>query len=241
MSIPKIIHYCWFGGNELPATAQKCIGSWKKHCPDYEIKEWNESNFDISCNTYVKQAYEAKKYAFVSDYVRLFVLYNYGGVYMDTDVEVLKPLDKFLENEAFSGFETPKSVPTGIMACVQQHAFFKLLLSYYDGRPFIKNDGLYDLTTNVTTITEYCVQSGLNLNNTLQTVNGVTFYPQSYFCPKDYNTGKVCITPDTYTIHHFSGSWISRSEKLKSSLTRMLGPNLTKIVVSAKKKIKINR
>ena len=127
--IPKIIHYCWFGGNELPEMAKRCINSWKQVLPEYKIIRWDESNFDI-CNTYVKEAYENKKYAFVTDYVRLYTMYTYGGIYMDTDVEVLKPLDKFLVNKAFSGFENYMNIPTGIMACEKGYPDFKELLSY---------------------------------------------------------------------------------------------------------------
>ncbi|MBU3159856.1 glycosyl transferase [Clostridium frigoris] len=238
MSIPKIIHYCWFGRNSLPPLAKECIDSWKKYCPDYEIIEWNEDNFDINSNKYVKQAYKAKKYAFVTDYVRLYVLYAYGGIYMDTDVEVLKSLDKFLKNEAFSGFETIQTVPTGIMACVKKFPFFNELLSYYDSRDFMKKDGSYDLTTNVTIITDYCIQNGLKLNNTLQTVKGFAFYPKNYFCPKDHLSGNIHLTSETYTIHHFAGSWISRKDKMKAKTIRLLGPNITHVIVDFKKIIK---
>ncbi|MGE7614591.1 glycosyltransferase family 32 protein [Paenibacillus sp. NPDC101420] len=236
--IPKKIHYCWFGGNPLPLLAIKCIESWRKHCPDYEIIEWNETNFDIDSNEYVKQAYEAKKYAFVSDYVRLSALYHCGGIYMDTDVEVIKPLDEFLEDEAFSGFETPATVSTAIMGCKQHDPFFEILLSYYNGRKFIKSDGSYDLTTNVTVITSYCVQNGLKLNNTHQTKNGFTMYPQKYFCPKDHVSGSIELRTETYTIHHFAGSWVSSSAKRKKKLYKLFGKRMTNIIVSIKKNIR---
>ena len=122
--IPKTIHYIWFGGNPLPEDAKRCIDTWKKYCPDYEIKEWNESNFDVAQNDYIKEAYEAKKWAFVSDYARLKVLVEYGGIYMDTDVEVLKPLDRFLSERAFSGFEDADAIPAGIMACEKGFELF---------------------------------------------------------------------------------------------------------------------
>ena len=146
--IPKIIHYCWFGGNPLPKSAEKCIKSWKKYCPDYEIIEWNESNFDINSNQYVREAYENKKYAFVTDYVRLYAMYNYGGIYMDTDVEVLKPLDCFLDNHAFSGFESSGYIPTGLMASEKEFPLFRELLKYYGNRAFVNPDGSFDTTTN---------------------------------------------------------------------------------------------
>lgn len=235
--IPKVIHYCWFGRNPLPPLAKKCIESWKKYCPDYEIKEWNESNFDINCNQYVKEAYEAKKYAFVSDYARLYALYTEGGIYMDTDVEVIKSIDEFLKYESFSGFETLDTVPTGIMGAKRQHPFFATLLEYYIDKTFIKKDGSYDMTTNVETITEYCLKNGLKTNNTLQTVNGFTLYPKEYFCPKDHRTGKICIDKNTYTIHHFAGSWMTKKSKFKNLIIRILGPNMTSKVVICKKKI----
>lgn len=211
--IPKKIHYCWFGGNPLPKMAQECIASWKKHCPDYEIIEWNESNFDINCCDYVREAYEAKKWAFVSDVARLYVLVNHGGIYMDTDVEVIKSLDDILLYEAVSGFESNNRVPTGLMACVKGQSFFYELLHDYDNAHFRKEDGSFDLTTNVIRITNTFLKYNLKLNNTLQTINGVTLFPYDYFCPKDFETGIVTTTKNTYVIHHFDGSWLSEENK----------------------------
>lgn len=216
--IPKKIHYCWFGGNPLPELAQKCIASWKKYCPDYEIIEWNESNFDINCCAYVKEAYEAKKWAFVSDVARLFALVNYGGIYMDTDVEVLRPLDDFLGYEAVSGFETKDRIQTGLMACLEGQPLFEELLHDYDNAHFLRKDGFYDTTTNVTRITDMCLKYGLRLDNTLQTVNGFTLFPDDYFCPKDYETKITTITENTYTIHHFDASWFSEEDKYVTKL-----------------------
>lgn len=235
MSIPKVIHYCWFGKGELPNLAKKCIESWKEYCPEYEIIQWDESNFDINSNRYVKEAYEAKKYAFVSDYVRLYVLYNYGGIYMDTDVEVLKPLDYFLDNKAFSGFETKETLTTSIIGSIRKNEFFKLLLSYYDDKRFIADNGKYDMTTNVEIITKYCLKYGLKTNNEIQSINGFVLYPIEYFSPKDYNTGKIKLTKNTYTIHHFSASWINKSDKFKQKIIRIIGPNITNWIVKIKK------
>lgn len=211
--IPKIIHYIWFGGNPLPEDAVKCINSWKKYCPDYEIKEWNESNFDINACEYIKEAYSAKKWAFVSDYARLYVLVKFGGIYMDTDVEVVKPLDEFLTLRAFSGFETEKTVPTGMMACEKDHPFFDRLLHEYDGIHFTDKNGNHDLTTNVTRITKACLAAGLILNNQKQEVEGFTLYPNDYFCPLSHTDGKLYKTNNTYTIHWFAGSWKSEAEQ----------------------------
>ena len=211
--IPKIIHYCWFGGNPLPKLAQKCIASWKKYCPDYEIIEWNESNFDINYNDYTREAYEAKKWAFVSDVARLYALVNYGGIYMDTDVEVIKPLDDLLQYEAVSGFETETMMPTGLMACQKGHPMFQEFLRHYDGEHFVKTDGSLDTTTNVTRITSICLKYRLQQNNTLQTVNGFTLLPKDYLCPKDNKTGIIHVTKNTFVIHHFDGSWLSEEDR----------------------------
>ena len=216
--IPKIIHYCWFGGNPLPELAQKCIESWKKFCPDYEIIEWNESNFDIAANTYAKEAYEAKKWAFVSDVARLHALVTVGGIYMDTDVEVLKPLDEFLSLEAFSGFESETAIPTGIMAAEKGQPLFTELLHDYDNAHFLREDGTPDCTTNVVRITDLCLKYGLELNNQKQTVCGFTLFPYDYFCPKDFVTKELRITENTATIHHFDGSWLTAEEKLMAEL-----------------------
>lgn len=219
--IPKIIHCCWFGRNPKPELALHCINSWKKFCPDYEIVEWNEDNFDIqTAPLYVQQAYEEKKWAFVTDYVRLYVLYNQGGIYMDTDVEVLKPLDRFLKHKGFSGFENSTAIPTGIMASVKEHPLIGLWMKEYDSKSFYNEDGTLNTTTNVTYISDYMKQSGMLLNNTLQTVNDFTFYPNDYFCPKNYMTRKVEFTNNTYTIHHFDGSWHTKQEKKKMNEIR---------------------
>lgn len=211
--IPKIIHYIWFGGSPLPKEAQDCIDSWKKYCPDFQIIRWDESNFDISCNEYVKEAYEAKKWAFVSDYVRLWVLVTFGGIYMDTDVEVIKPLGPFLSHRAFSGFESPDAIATGIMACEKDFPLFVCLLEDYNNRHFLNDDGTYDLRTNVVTITKHCIDKGLVLNNTFQEIDGFALYPNDWFCPKSHETGEIYLTSNSSTIHHFNGSWLDPTEK----------------------------
>lgn len=211
--IPKIIHYCWFGGNPLPELAQKCIASWKKYCPDFEIIEWNESNFNIyECN-YSKEAYEEKKWAFVTDYVRLKVLYEFGGIYMDTDVEVIKPLDSLLNYQAVSGFESETSIPTGLIASEKANNMIGEFLAEYTDIHFRKPDGKLDLTTNVFRITKTCYKYGLIPNNCLQVVNDFTFLPKDYLCPKNSKTGETVITENTITIHHFDGSWLSDEER----------------------------
>lgn len=213
MSIPKIIHYCWFGGKEKPELAVKCLKSWRKHCPDYEIKEWNEHTFNLAdVPPYVKEALEEKRWAFVSDYVRLRVLVEEGGVYMDTDVEVLRSLDPFLHHTAFAGFEAETRVQTGLLACEPGFPLFREFLSYYDTASFRLPDGSLNTTTNVTVLTNLCRERGLRFDDTLQTVAGLTVYPRTYFCPVDYSTMKLKKTRKTRVVHWFSGSWHTEQE-----------------------------
>ena len=219
--IPKIIHYCWFGGNELPELAIKCLNSWKKHCKGYKIIEWNENNFDISkAPLYVRQAYEAKKWAFVSDYVRLWALVNHGGVYMDTDVQVVKPLDKFLVCNAFSGFEDDIHISTGIMGCEKDFPLFVEFLDYYNDALFLNSDGSFNTVTNVIIMTKICSGIGLEQNNKFQVIDGFALYPKDYFCPIDYSTGLLNKTNNTVTIHWFSGSWLDESQKKEEEKRR---------------------
>ncbi len=225
--IPKVIHYCWFGGNPLPEEAVKCVNSWKKYCPDYVIKEWNENNFDIDCCRYVREAYDAKKWAFITDYVRLYAMVNEGGIYMDTDVEVVKSLDVFLRHQAFSGFQTVDSIPTGIMACEKGYGPFTELLAEYDRREFITDNGELNVTPNTVYITNLFLKYGLQLNNSFQIVCGFALYPFDYFCAKSYHTGIVHTTENTYTIHHFAGSWLTdeskRRKEFRGKMTEKYG------------------
>lgn len=239
--IPKVIHYCWFGRSQMPKLALKCIESWKKYCPDYEIKEWNEDNFDLDMYPYVREAYDARKFAFVTDVVRLYALYHEGGIYMDTDVEVIKPLDSLLQYEAVSGFESPTQIPTGLMASRDGHPLFKELLDEYNGIHFHRPDGTLDTTTNVTRISNTCLKYGLRLDNTLQTVCGFTLLPKDYLCPKSYKTGELELTANTLCIHHFSGSWVqnNKAKRVKRMiLFGILGKNLTEKGVEIKQKMK---
>jgi len=212
--IPKTIHYCWFGHNPKPQLVVNCMKSWKKYCSDYQLVEWNEESFDIAnAPVYVQQAYDAKKWAFVTDYVRLYALYSFGGVYMDTDVEVIKKLDDFLQLKGFSGFEDTQNVPTGIMAAEKGMPLIKNWLEEYDTKQFLLPDGTLNTETNVITITRNMKDRGLQLDNTLQIISDFSFFPKEFFCPKSYSDGKIYKTKNTHTIHHFAGSWLSEEER----------------------------
>lgn len=240
--IPKIIHYCWFGRNPIPDEFKHYMDSWKKYCPDYRVMEWNEDNFDLSSNAFVREAYENRKWAFVTDYVRLYVLYHYGGVYMDTDVELMRPLDGFLEEHAFSGFEKENAVPTGIMAGEKGLPVIGELLAPYENRHFILPDGSMDLHTNVEDITDYFVKAGLVLNGRKQTVRGFTFYPTEYFCPLNNRTFELNRTDHTYAIHHFAGSWIEdKSKQRNRKIKKLLGPRLTAAIVRVRELLGLSK
>lgn len=227
--IPRIVHYCWFGRGVKPSKMVKCMRSWEKHLAGYQFMEWNEDSFDLTSNRYVKEAYEAKKYAFVSDYVRLYALYKHGGIYLDTDVEVVKSLDPFLKHEAFSGFEDEKFLQSGTMGAAKQHHWIKELLDDYDSRSFLRPDDSYDLTTNTAVITAICKNHGLVLNGSHQVLqNGVVFYPRDYFSPYDYINGGIFRTENSHTIHHFAKSWLPAHVRIRGEVkrlvSRVLGP-----------------
>lgn len=231
--IPKILHYCWFGRGQKTTLALKCLESWKKYLPEYEFKEWNEDNFDITQNLYVREAYEKRKYAFVTDFVRLYALYHEGGVYVDMDVEVIGSFDQFLHHHAFSGFETDGYVPTGMMAAEKGSVWAKELLDQYEVRKFVKEDGSLDLLANTKAITAYMLEKGLVLNNKYQDFPGLcTMYPSDYFCPKDHRTGKIKCTKNTVCIHHFAGSGTEHGlfndlrHNLKCFLIKLFGERL---------------
>jgi hypothetical protein len=213
--IPKIIHYCWFSGDPLPPLEVKCINSWKKHCPDYEIKEWNKSNFDINYNAFTKEACEAKKYGFASDVLRYWATLEYGGFYLDADFELIKPIDEFTSHSAVMGFEFIDGIASSLMGCHAGHGFIREMLNEYDKRNLIYPDGTLNLTTSVKILTNKLLQHGLETNNELQTVADVTIYPKEYFHPRDFNTGKLRITSRTHAIHHYVGAWLNDEQKKK--------------------------
>lgn len=238
--IPKIIHYCWFGGKEMPELAVKCIESWKKYLPDYELRLWNEETFDLDMYPYAREAYENRKFAFVTDVVRLWALEKYGGVYMDTDVEILRPLDDLLHLPAFTGYEASLSnAPvTGLMASAPHGVWVTEQLAYYDGKHFAKEDGSLDMTTNTVIISTIMQQNGFVINGQYGVYkNDMHVFPVDYFCPLTSTRVLKC-TNNTYCIHHFAGSW---QEKTQSQIIKdwirdhILGPKLTDKIVQVKR------
>lgn len=212
--IPKVIHYCWFGGKELTEMAKKCILSWKKYCPDYEIKEWNESNFDPNICNYTKEAYQNGKWAFVSDYARFKILYDNGGIYFDTDVEIIASIDGIIQRGGFMGMEGKKcKVASGLgMAAQKGNLFLKAMLDDYEKRHFEVAPGILDQTSVVEIETQLLQKKGYKLVPEEQTIDGIVIYPSDYFAPIDYGTGKMVITKNTRTIHHYSESWKTKKE-----------------------------
>lgn len=220
--IPKRIHYCWFGGNPKPDSVQKCINSWKEFCPDYEIIEWNESNFDIHCMPFVEQAIEAKKYAFASDVARLMVVYENGGLYFDTDVEVIKSFDDLLENKAFLGFENNEYVASGLgFGSEAGVEFFKEHIDAYRNENFINADGSFHMIGCPRVATKLLLEKGLVQNGQEQLVDEIRIYPTDYFNPFDSITGKLNKTKNTYSIHWYDASW-SNNSVIKRKLSRLI-------------------
>ncbi len=217
--IPKVIHYCWFGGKKLPDDVLKCIESWKKYAPEYEIIEWNENNYDVNVCTYVKEAFMKKKWAFVSDFARYDILYKYGGIYFDTDVQMIKSIDDIVDKGPFMGFECKKDEKTewlvnpGIgIAAYPGMDLYRRIIDFYKNQKFI----LEDNTLNPLTVCDYTTNilkaDGLKPQNTIQKIDGIYIYPTEYFCPKNYFTGELDITDNTRTIHHYTSSWLSEQE-----------------------------
>lgn len=206
--IPKVIHYCWFGGGILPELAKKCIASWEKYCPHYQIKQWNESNYDISKNRYMHEAYMARKWGFVPDYARLDIIYEHGGFYFDTDVELIKPIDDLCNLPAFLGMENEGRIAAGLgFGAEPNNALILKMKEIYEDRVFI-NDYEF-LSTHADPYYQTRLLRGLGLkeNCEIQTIEGATIYPPEYFCPKNMLTGIEKITEKTYSIHHYDGSW----------------------------------
>ena len=245
MSIPKIIHYCWFGGNEIPDHDKKCIDSWRKYCPDYEILEWNEDNYDVNQIPYIKEAYEAKKWAFVSDYIRIDVVYRYGGIYMDTDVEVIRSLDELLEYMAYVGLEAESNcIGFGLgFGAEKGNRILKELCDYYRTLRFIKEDGTFDLTPNPIIVTEYLKSKGFEfVPKKIGMMDEFTVFPEEYFCPQTFSSGQIQITNKTYSIHHYHASWQTEDEKKAlgkyRSYTKIFGEHIGELLYQTSEGLK---
>ncbi len=234
----KILHYCWFGGNPLPEATLKFMETWKKFCPDFEIKRWDESNFPVDDHPFTKEAYRLKRWAFVSDYVRTYALFTEGGLYVDTDVEFIKPIDDVLKT-SFAGFEEKNLINPGLILYARENneEFYGKVLEKYDSLTYkdeIKSDiaspKIYSKTA------EEC---GFTLDNTLQTKNGLTLYPMEYFQPYGANKKtKPTITENTRTIHHYDATWYDKDERELFNLKRKYGETFGKVVFSVKHPVK---
>lgn len=212
--IPKIIHYCWLSNEPFPELIDNCIKSWKKKLIGYEFVLWDTKKFDVNSNLYVKQAYEAKKYAFASDYIRLYALYNYGGIYLDSDILIYKSFDELLNRKAFTGFENKHSIAAWILASQKGNPLFAELLSHYEHRSFLFPDGSYDMTPNVKPITKTLIKHGLKLNDEYQELDMISVFPRTYFCPMIPNSDEPdCYSENTYTQHMFNAGWIDLKQK----------------------------
>ena len=245
--IPKIIHYCWFGGNPLPKSAEKCIASWRKFLPDYEIKEWNEQNFDVNIIPYTAEAYQARKFAYVSDYARFWVLYRYGGLYFDVDVEIIKPIDDIVARGPFMGCETesvseaePNSlgVAPGLGLAVDPgNGLIKELLNGYEKIGFLsenKNRTVGTYKTIVSYTTDLLVSHGLKNTPKVQLVDGIYIYPKEYFNPLEH-INQLHITENTRSIHWYDGSWLPKRYRFIKTVVRILGPKVYSAFLSARR------
>lgn len=237
MTIPKTIHYCWFGGSPLPPLAVKCIASWKRYMPEYEIKEWTEDNFDVNAIPYTAEAYRQRKYAFVSDYARFWILYNEGGVYLDTDVELLRPLDDILEIGAFMAIEKdsdgnnyPMVAPGLGMAMQRGHKIIHELIKLYQTLSFLDDKGNLNQTTIVEYTTNLLKTYGLQPTAQQQTIEEINIYPSEYFCPIHNVTGRLHITENTHSIHHYAASWKRETliDKIKNTIRPLLPETILK-------------
>ena len=206
--IPRIIHFCWFGGNPYPEKVQYCMESWKKYLPDYKFKLWNEESFDVDSVKFVREAYSAKRYAFVSDYVRVYALYTEGGIYLDTDIEVKKNFDDLLGNRVLLGTEEEGNL-TAFMAAEKEHPYFGELLKHYNEMHFLLENGQQNVTVNNIWMQECLKKYGYVLENRHQDLQeGIVVYPDEYFHAKSLVSGKYHITKNTYCIHHHTLLWI---------------------------------
>lgn len=222
--IPNTIHYCWFGQGEMPQMAKKCIATWHKYMPDWEFKLWDEKNFDIECIPYTAEAYKSGKYAFVSDYARLWALEQEGGLYLDVDFEVYKPFDNLCHLNAFAGFEGSKHHPVmmGVCASEPHGQWVTEMLEAYTKRHFLQSNGTPDLTTNVQFITSIMAANGFRQDGTEQDYKDLHIFPVDYFSPRQ-TTGEYIRSENTYCEHKGLGSWSGNKKGWKGALLKLVG------------------
>ncbi len=232
-NIPKVIHYCWFGNNPMPEHLKMYVDNWKRLLNDYQIIEWNEKNFDVNLLPFTKEAYDARVWAFVSDFVRLYALYHYGGVYLDTDVELIGNFDHLLNNSAFCGFESRYHLGSAVLGSEKGNKWIEDLMNYYNDMHFVKEDGTYDKTANTVYFTEITKNHyKLILNNKFQNLKNVTIYPRDYFYPDNLYTRKLKLTKNSVAIHHWNKSWCdpkndTYKDKIRLMMYQTFGDDIT--------------
>lgn len=225
--IPKKLHYCWFGGKEIPDRNLMWMESWKKYCPDYEIIRWDESNYDVTKNQYMYEAYQAQKWSFVSDYARLDIVYNEGGIYLDTDVEIIRSIDELLYQRAFMGIDCSKLISLGLgFGSLIHNPILKELCNIYEKRRFIKEDGSYDLTAIPTLQKDVFQKKGYINDGNYQVIDDVTIYPEKVLSAKCNWTGRIMPTKNTFMIHHYDGSWTPNERQARIKKEQELFQNL---------------
>lgn len=231
--IPKIIHYIWFGGNPFPEKVAYCIETWKRYLPDCEFMLWNEESFDVNSVQFTKEAYENKKWAFVSDYVRVYALYHYGGVYLDTDIEVLRPFDELLNNRMILGTDESGYL-TAFMASEKSHPFWKDILDYYEKSSFVLKNGKFKMEVNNTLLQEELAKYGYKISNTYQELKeGIIVFPDDYFHVVSLEDGAIHKTKNSYTIHWHTLLWISPARKFVRFIRlKILAPILGRKLLS---------
>lgn len=223
LQIPKKIHYCWFGGKGIPEQNRIWIESWKKYCPDYEIIEWNETNYDVSKNQYMYEAYQAKKWGFVPDYARLDIIYQHGGIYLDTDVEIIRNIDELLYQDAFAGIDGSRNISLGLgFGAVPQYHIFKEMLDFYNNIHFDVNH----MIASPTLMRPLFERHHYNYSGNLERIAGMTIYPEKVLAGKDGVTGRISITEHTYAIHHYDGSWNDKDKVMRHKKIKELYENI---------------
>lgn len=230
MSIPKIIHYCWFGGGEIPRAFKKYMETWKKHCPDYQIYLWNESNFDLSSNVYLQKAMKSGKMAFVADYVRLAVLYEYGGIYLDTDVELLRNFDSLLHKKLVFGFETSKQINGAVILAEKKNEFLREVLETYQGVLFEGKDIVESMVPIPYVLSKMVQAKGALLDGNTQTVDEITLLSRDYFYPLSFEGEGKCFSKNTVSIHHYAGTWSNGITKIDVFLKKNFSISIQPVI-----------